>query len=152
MPKPDISSVESAWADRDVEEVERGGDKLAHEWFCDDDLVGRKARKRVADGETDVRLAGNSLNGFAGKPLGRAFGNPLHMIVPEVFAQSVLRMIDRLTTRTFLPMTKTYVPGPIRVLHEREGSYLGTGCSKDLLLGNHPEREGRGRRPALSCG
>src|SRR5687768_2507710 len=30
-----------------------------------DDLVRRKARKSIADGELDVRLAGNSINGLA---------------------------------------------------------------------------------------
>lgn len=42
-----------------------------------DDLVGRKARKRVADGKSDLRLAGNGLNCLPGKPLGRAFGDSL---------------------------------------------------------------------------
>ena len=41
-----------------------------------DDLLGRKGRKRVADGKIDFRLAGNSINRLSGKPLGRAFGDP----------------------------------------------------------------------------
>lgn len=46
-----------------------------------DDLVGRKGRESVPDGETNVRLAGDSFNGLARKPLGGAFGNSLR--VPE---------------------------------------------------------------------
>lgn len=42
-----------------------------------DDLLGRKACKRVADGKSDLRLAGNSLNCLPRKPLGCAFGDPL---------------------------------------------------------------------------
>jgi len=42
-----------------------------------DDLFGRKARKRVADGKGDFRLAGNGINRLSGKPLGRAFSDPL---------------------------------------------------------------------------
>jgi hypothetical protein len=44
-----------------------------------DDFVRRKGRESVADGETDVRLAGNSIDGLAGKLLGRAFSDPLRM-------------------------------------------------------------------------
>lgn len=42
-----------------------------------DDLVGRKGCKSVADGERDIRLAGNCINGLAGKPRRCAFGDPL---------------------------------------------------------------------------
>ncbi len=44
-----------------------------------DDLVRRKGRESVADGETDVRLTCTSIDGLAGKLFGRAFGNPLRM-------------------------------------------------------------------------
>jgi hypothetical protein len=44
-----------------------------------DDFVRRKGRKSVADGETDVRLPGNSVDGLAGKSLGRALSDPLRM-------------------------------------------------------------------------
>jgi len=44
-----------------------------------DDLLGRKGRKRVADGKIELRLAGNSINRLSGKPLGRAFGDPLSL-------------------------------------------------------------------------
>jgi hypothetical protein len=46
---------------------------------CNDDFVRRKGRKSVADGETDVCLPGNSIDGLAGKLLGRAFSDPLRM-------------------------------------------------------------------------
>jgi len=42
-----------------------------------DDLFGRKARKRVADGKGDFRLAGNGINCLSREVLGRAFGDPL---------------------------------------------------------------------------
>jgi hypothetical protein len=44
-----------------------------------DDFVRRKGRKSVADGETDVRLPGTSVDGLAGKSLGRALSDPLRM-------------------------------------------------------------------------
>jgi hypothetical protein len=44
-----------------------------------DDFVRRKGRESVADGETDVRLPGNSIDGLAGKLLGRAFSDSLCM-------------------------------------------------------------------------
>ena len=43
------------------------------------DLVRRKGRKSVADGETDVRLAGNRIHGFARELLGRVVGDPLRV-------------------------------------------------------------------------
>jgi hypothetical protein len=43
------------------------------------DFVGWKGRKSVADGEIDVRLPGNSVDGVARKLLGRAFGDLLRM-------------------------------------------------------------------------
>ena len=86
-----------------------------------DDLFGRKARKRVADGKSDVRLAGNSLNCLPRKPLGRAFGDPFCLtecflvvgepveysllccrdydldcvVLAELSAQDVVSMLDR---------------------------------------------------------
>jgi hypothetical protein len=85
-----------------------------------DDLVRGKGRKSVADGETDVRLAGNSIDRLAREVLGRAFGDLLRMIesflvagepveyalpydgdndldgvgLPDVRAQDVVRMFD----------------------------------------------------------
>jgi hypothetical protein len=44
-----------------------------------DDLVRRKGRESIADGEIDVRLPGNSIDGLSGKLLGSAFGDPLRM-------------------------------------------------------------------------
>jgi hypothetical protein len=44
-----------------------------------DDFVRRKSRKSVADGETDVRLPGTSIDCLAGKSIGRAFSDPLRM-------------------------------------------------------------------------
>jgi hypothetical protein len=44
-----------------------------------DDFVRRKGRKSVADGETDVSLPGNSIDGLAGELLGCAFRDPLRM-------------------------------------------------------------------------
>ena len=44
-----------------------------------DDFVRRKSRKSVADGETDVRLPSDGIDGLAGKLLGRAFSDPLRM-------------------------------------------------------------------------
>ena len=44
-----------------------------------DDFVGRKGRKSVADGEIDVRLPGNGVDGVARKLLGRALGDTLGM-------------------------------------------------------------------------
>jgi hypothetical protein len=44
-----------------------------------DNFVRRKGRESVADGETDVRLPGNSIDGLAGKLLGRAFSDSLRM-------------------------------------------------------------------------
>src|ERR671923_1695513 len=41
------------------------------------DLIGGKGRKGIADGETDVRIAGDSLDRLAGKSLGRLFGDLL---------------------------------------------------------------------------
>ena len=41
-----------------------------------DDLIGRKRCKGVADGETDVRVAGNGIDRLPGKSLGRSFGDP----------------------------------------------------------------------------
>jgi hypothetical protein len=86
-----------------------------------DDLVRRKGRKSVADGETDVRLPGTSIDRLAGKLLGRVFSDPLGMTdrclvvgepvehalpydrhhdldrlgLPDVRAQHVVRMFDR---------------------------------------------------------
>ena len=42
-----------------------------------DDFVRGKGRKSVADGEIDVRLPGNCIDGLAGKLFGRAFSDPL---------------------------------------------------------------------------
>jgi hypothetical protein len=44
-----------------------------------DDFVRGKGRESVADGETDIRLPGNGIDGLAGKLLGRAFSDPLRM-------------------------------------------------------------------------
>ena len=86
-----------------------------------DDLVRRKSRKSVADGETDIRFAGNSVNGLARELLGRAFGDSLCMTerflvvgepvdcalsydrhhdldcvgLPDMRTQNVVRMFDR---------------------------------------------------------
>ena len=86
-----------------------------------DDLLGRKGRKRVADGKIELRLAGNSINRLSGKPLGCAFGDPLCLtecflvvgepveysllccrdydldcvVLAELSAQDVVRMLDR---------------------------------------------------------
>jgi hypothetical protein len=85
-----------------------------------DDFVRRKGRESVADGETDVRLPGSSIDGLAVKLLGRTFSHPLRMTerflvvgepvehtlahdrhhdldrvdLPDVRAQYVIRMFD----------------------------------------------------------
>jgi hypothetical protein len=85
-----------------------------------DDFVRRKRRKSVANGETDIRLPGHSIDGLAGKLFGRSFGDSLRMTerflvvgepieralpynrnhnldgfgVPDIRAQSVVRMFD----------------------------------------------------------
>jgi hypothetical protein len=87
---------------------------------CNDDLVRREGRKSVADGETDVRLPGNGIDGLARELLGGVFGDPLRMTerflvvgepvegalsydrhhdldrvsLPDMLAQDVVRMFD----------------------------------------------------------
>ena len=112
-----------------VEPVLRGGvgrDRFNEPFLLgwtnrDDDFVGRKGRKSIADGEIDVRLSGTSFGGLPGKLLGRVFGDPLRMTerllvvgkpiehalpydrhhdldrigLPDVGAQYLVRMFDR---------------------------------------------------------
>jgi hypothetical protein len=44
-----------------------------------DDFVRRKCRKRIPNGEADIRHPGDSIDGLARKLLSRAFGDPLRM-------------------------------------------------------------------------
>jgi hypothetical protein len=85
-----------------------------------DDFVGRKRRKRIANGEPDIGLSGRSVDRLARKLFGRVFGDLLRMSerffvvrepveralaynrhhdldgfgVPDIRAQSVFRMFD----------------------------------------------------------
>jgi hypothetical protein len=120
-----------------------------------DDFVRRKGRESVADGETDVRLPGNSIDGLAGKLLGRAFSDSLRMTerflvvgepvehalpydrhhdldrvgLPNMCTQYVICLFDGADNEDALAHNGNVPPGPCRLrdLGERCLSYFRSG-------------------------
>jgi hypothetical protein len=103
-----------------------------------DDLVRRKGRKGVADGETNVRRPGASIDRLAGKLVSRAFSDPFRMTdrvlvvgepvehalaydrhhdlarlgLPDMRAQHVVRMFDRADDEDVPAHGGNVPPGP----------------------------------------
>jgi hypothetical protein len=139
-----------------------------------DDFVRRKGRKSVADGETDVRHPGTSIDGLARKLLGRAFGHLFRMTdrflvvgepvehalpydrhhdldrvgLPDMRAQYVVRMFDGADHKDIVPHDGNVPPSRTDLgcwRHHPDRSVQDPSRSRDPAGAGRPGASGRER-------